>query len=111
MAYAKPSHPVFGLFGSEARTRIAFALIPDPETEISVPQLSELLHKPHGCLIDPVRSLVDQGLLELGEPGESGAQTYRRAEHPAWAVYETAKLVFSELGVEVWSVAVEKRDD
>jgi hypothetical protein len=99
------SHSAFEHFDNEARTRIAFAFIPDPGADVSVPQLSELIGKPPTSLNDGASKLLHQGLLEQGDPTESGVRTYRRVGHPIWAVYETARLVFTELGIEVRSLA------
>lgn len=98
------THPAFELFGNEARTRVAIAFIPDPGVEISVPQLSEVIGKPQASLNDGVSKLMYRGLLERGDPNQAGPRTFKRVEHPMWAVYETAKLAFAELGIEMQSI-------
>lgn len=101
------THPSFELFGNEARTRVALAFIPDLGFEVSVPQLSELLGKPQSSLNDSVGTLSYRGLLERGDPDESGPRTYKRVDHPMWGVYEATKLAFNELGVGIRSIAEE----
>ncbi len=104
MARGKATHPAFDLLGSEARTRVAFAFIPDPGSDVTSPQLSALLDKPQASLNDSIYALQFRGLLEQGVPNETGPRTFRRVDHPMWAVYEAAKIAFGELGVEIRSI-------
>jgi|GEM_PF-2709198 len=99
------THRAFDHFGSESRARIAFAFIPDPGTEVSIPYLSKLIGKPDGSLSDSVNKLVQGGLLQQSGADEAGRHTYRRIENPMWAVYETARIVFTGMGIEIGSIA------
>lgn len=98
------SHPVFELYGSEARTRAALAFIPDPERYVTTAEIAKAVGKPSSSVLDAIYTLHHHGLIEKNTNKEPGPMTFKRVESELWVVYETAKIAFTELGIEIQSL-------
>jgi len=108
MRYERPpqyrDHPVLKVFGGEARLFVALAFIPDPEEPVLVKEIAEILERDDSPVLQASYQLEASGLVNITHVRKPSPKEITRISCPLWAVYETAKVVLQDMGIDAPSL-------
>jgi hypothetical protein len=88
------------IFGGEARLFLALAFIPDPERPVKAMSLCGLLDRSISEVLKSGNQLAEQGMLIASD----NPKEFKRVDSPLWAIFETAKVVFADMGIDCPSI-------
>lgn len=111
MRYEGPPHyrnyPILNVFGGEARLFVALAFIPDPEEPVFAKEIANILDRDVAPVLQASYQLESSGLVSIKHVRQPNPKEITRISSPLWAVYETAKVVLADIGIESPSIRAE----
>lgn len=93
-------YPILRVFGGEARLFVALAFIPDPEAPVMAKEIAEILDRGVAPVLQTGYQLESSGLVSITKVQKPSPKEITRISSPLWAIYETAKVVLADMGIE-----------